>query len=149
MEHNSNWHTRFLMALATAASAGTWLVGSARADAGPVAAAASPQLYATGGNASMELGIHLFVGAVLFATAVCLVWLLWLMLTSPPEDEDQVPAPHKASPGLPADPAASLLRVWPGAPALLGGSNGDGLGRILTRLVRHWIGVRLGHPGPL
>lgn len=89
------WH-------ATAAAWGAAAIGLS----GPAQAATlSPPVY--GGE--LELGIHLLVGGVLLVTGLCTAWLLWLMLTSPPE-AGEVKRPAAAPPA-----GGSRLRAWIGA----------------------------------
>jgi hypothetical protein len=103
---------------------------------------------AAGGE--LGLGVQLFVGGVLLLTAVCFAWLVYLMVTSPPED-DARPAPVEPDEAGVAPAAATLLQLLPGAARQ---SAADlGLSRSLGQLLRGWlsarIGTRLGHPGPM
>lgn len=139
-----------LQAAMAAASLISWLAGSAGADgitppAAAAAGAARGTAAAVDAGGAMDLGVQLFVGAVLLVTALCFGWLLYLMLTAPPEDEAAGPAASAAgrekdglSPGM-----NSLLRLLPGAAAQAAADSG------LGRLFRAWIGARLGHPGPM
>ena len=66
------------------------LAGKAGAAAITVAApqvigATQAGAYAVGGG-EIDLGIQFFVGGVLLITAACFVWLAYLMLSCPPEE---------------------------------------------------------------
>jgi len=100
-------------------------------------------------SGAMNLGVQLFVCAVLLVTALCFCWLLYLMLTAPPEDDSAgpvAPAAGREKDGL-FPGVSSLLRLLPGSAPQA--SADPGLGRMLGQLLRAWIGGRLGHPGPM
>ena len=148
--------TRFLRLAMAAAAAAIWLAGGASADpiAPATAAAIGSGAYSISANAQMSLGVHLFVGALLLIGSACLAWLLYLMITCPPEDEDRTTTGADTALRTPADPPsagmAALLRLWPGsALPYSSAGGGDSLTRMLTRLIRTWISARLGHPGPM
>ncbi len=157
----SQLQTRFPMTAMAVISVAAWLAGSAGADpitppAAEAAGAARTVAYAAGADAAMSLGIQLFVGAILLIASICLVWLLYLMITSPPDEDGGASAAGTAENALQAtaDPpsagVAALLRLWPrSALPYFSAGGGDSLTRVLAQLVRAWIGARLGTPGAM
>jgi hypothetical protein len=98
-------------------------------------------------GSDIGLGIQLFVGGILLVTAACFAWLLYLMVTSPPEQEDTAIVPDPAEGAADSPAAATLLQLLPGAaPASAADA---GFARSLAQLFRAWLGTRLGHPGPM
>jgi hypothetical protein len=136
---------RFSRLATAAASLSLGLAGSAGAAGIDVAA---PQaeggvhvatFAAAGGG--IDLGVQLFVGAVLLIAAACFAGLLYLMVSCPPED-DEAEASASA-----AESVDTVLQLLPGAASQPGAEGG--LERSLGQLFRAWLGGRLGHPGPM
>ncbi|HZR35556.1 MAG TPA: hypothetical protein VFA75_09290 [Nevskia sp.] len=144
--------------IAFAAAAAAWLAtGNAAADAVSALASAAggtpgALAYATD-NAALAAQCSIMVIGLLAITGACFAWLLYLMLTAPPEcgEQPQPPKPATAAPESPVDSGdahGSLLWLLPPAPPpqplLLGGTATS----LLLRLLRRWIGAHLG-TGPM